>query len=384
MRPVHFTLTSRSVTSMVVESLVWMLELHNVGTRITARLLAQLWVRMAAQRTSLSNAAAQYRGMPSDETLRRAQWSNIPEEIATLEQRLNDALTSWVPRGLRKRPQRLAIDLTLLPYYGAANTSGIYRGQAKLGTKRFWAYATCQIVTHGKRLVLGLLPITSNQRLELVIEKLLAQAARGGVQPACLLLDRGFYGSHVIDWLQRQGIPFILPMIRRGRKLTDPRGPTGTQPFFAPGEGWAEYCWTGRKNRGPTVKVQVARVGRGKRPPLVFVVHRLAHSLHWVATTYRRRFGIETSYRQMNESLPRTTCCDARVRLLLVGIALIIRNVWVWLHQQLISRPRRGGRAFQFGKLRFALLLGWLAQAIPRQLQPISDIFVPRPLWGTT
>jgi putative transposase len=365
---------------MLTEHLIFMLKLQDFGTRMTARLLAQLWVWMAAHKTSLSAAAVQHSQMPSDETLRRAELANIPDEIDVLQQRLNTALISWAPRALRRRPQRLAIDLTLLPYYGATNTAGIYRGQAKAGTKRFWAYATCAIVSHGKRLVLGLVPVTSNQQMELVLEKLLAQAARAGVQPACLLLDRGFYASHVIDWLQRHDIPFIMPMIRRGRKLTDPRGPTGTQPFFAPGKGWAEYTWTGRKNQGPTVSVRVARVGRGKRSPLVFIVHRLNRSLTWVAETYRRRFGIETSYRQMNQSLPRTTTRDARVRLPLVGIALLIRNVWVWLHWDQISQPVRGGRKLQFSKLRFAQLLQWLAQAIPRRLQPVLDIFVPRPL----
>lgn len=383
MRPLHSTLTSRSVLSMLVGNLVQMLQLRDFGRRVSARLLARLWVGMASQRSSLSNAARQYRRMPSDETLRRAQAFNIPEKIATLQQLLNDALISWVPRGLRKRPQPLAIDLTLVPYYGDANTPGIYRGQAKLGTRLFWAFATCVIVSHGKRLVLGVVPVTSN-RMVPALEKLLAQAARAGVKPACLLLDRGFYGASVIDWLQGQEIPFIVPMIRRGRKRTDRHEPTGTEPFFAPGGGWAEYSWTGREQQGPTVHVRVARIARGKRPPLVFVVHEVKHSLRWVATMYRRRFGIETSYRQMNESLPRTTSRDARIRLLLVGIALLIRNVWVWLHWAVISRPRRGGRQLQFGLLRFAQLLRWLAQGIPRQLQSISDIFVPRPLWTMT
>ena len=48
------------------------------------------------------------------------------------------------------------------------------------------------------------------------------------------------------------------------------------------------------------------------------------------------------------------------VRLLFVGIALILRNVWVWLHLLVLSTPQRGGRQLRLDKLRFRTLLLWL------------------------
>ena len=44
---------------------------------------------------------------------------------------------------------------------------------------------------------------------------------------------------------------------------------------------------------------------------------------------FRKRFGIETSYRQLGEGLAQTTSRDRRYRLLRVGLALLLRNVWV-------------------------------------------------------
>jgi IS4 transposase len=50
-----------------------------------------------------------------------------------------------------------------------------------------------------------------------------------------------------------------------------------------------------------------------------------------VREAYRKRFGIETSYRQLNQSRSRTSSRDPLYRLLLVGLSLFLRNVWQWL-----------------------------------------------------
>ena len=50
---------------------------------------------------------------------------------------------------------------------------------------------------------------------------------------------------------------------------------------------------------------------------------------------YRKRFGIETSYRQMHEARIKTCTRNPKLRLLFIGIALVLRNVWVWLHFKL-------------------------------------------------
>jgi hypothetical protein len=59
-----------------------------------------------------------------------------------------------------------------------------------------------------------------------------------------------------------------------------------------------------------------------------------------LAQEYRKRYGIETSYRQMNQGRIRTCCRDPRLRLLLVGIALVLRNLWVWLHRTKFASVR--------------------------------------------
>ncbi len=83
-----------------------------------------------------------------------------------------------------------------------------------------------------------------------------------------------------------------------------------------------------------------------------------------VFTTYRLRFGIESSYRQMNEGRIRTTTRRPEVGLLYVGIALVLRNLWVWLHYTILSMPRRGGRVILLERLRWETLLLWLLHVV--------------------
>jgi Transposase DDE domain len=380
MRPNHYRVSLSAVANLVIEHLQNVLALADFGSRVTGLLLTQLLVAASVRRSSLSAACQERRRVPCDETVRRAVWANLPEDIADLQRRLAAGLTSPVPRGIRRRPRPLAIDLTLLPFYGDHKTPRLFRGQAKQGTKYFWAYATCVIVSRGQRLTVGLVPVANPGSLEKVIEQLLAQAAAFGVRPSYLLLDRGFYAAKIIAWLQQHDIPFVMPMIRRGRKPDHPRGPSGTQVFFQPGQGgFHKHSWTGKRDRSK-VTVDVAVVPHRRTAPQVYAFHGKRRSLPWYVDAYRKRFGIESSYRQLHECLARTTVCDARWRLLLAGIAVILRNAWVELHWNTLSTVRRGGRQLRLCLMRFEKLLNWLLVAIDQALRIQDELVAQRPL----
>jgi hypothetical protein len=48
-----------------------------------------------------------------------------------------------------------------------------------------------------------------------------------------------------------------------------------------------------------------------------------------VRDLYRKRFGVESSYRQLGQVRPRTPTTDGVVRLLWVAVGLVLRNAWV-------------------------------------------------------
>ena len=99
---------------------------------------------------------------------------------------------------------------------------------------------------------------------------------------------------------------------------------------------------------------------------------RVPPSFDWVKETYRQRFAIETTYRQLHQARIRTSTRDPVRRLLDVGIALILRNVWVWLHHEVLARPRRGSREIRLDLLRFRRMLLWLAHVV-EQILGVQD-----------
>lgn len=94
------------------------------------------------------------------------------------------------------------------------------------------------------------------------------------------------------------------------------------------------------------------RDGRGSKMLIYACWHLSSTQVDWVRRTYRKRFGIESSYRQLHQGRARTSTHRPEVRLLYVGLALVLRNIWVWLHWAVLSSPRRGGRQFHPERLR--------------------------------
>ena len=202
-----------------------------------------------------------------------------------------------------------------------------------------------------------------------------------------LLLDRGFYRVAVIRYRQAARYPFIMPVICRGRHADDPRGPSGTRVFAThKRHGWFRYTLTSANQRTATVLICVhcrnwqGRRNRHGRQTLVYACWGVSPTTtHWVYQVYRQRFGIETSYRQLHEARIKTSTRDPLLRLLFVGIALLLRNVWVWVHWHCLSTPRRGGRQLNLHYLRFTTLLIWLVH-LAEQTFGINDSVVVRHL----
>jgi putative transposase len=62
----------------------------------------------------------------------------------------------------------------------------------------------------------------------------------------------------------------------------------------------------------------------------------------------------------MHQARIRTCTRNPVLRLLYVGVALLLRNVWVWLHWQVLARRQRGGRRIDQEQLRFRQMRVWL------------------------
>jgi putative transposase len=374
MRPDHHTLDRNQVHRLAADHLQAHLNFQDYKRKTSVQVLWSLLLAAAARITSLSDACGRLRDVPSDETARKALLATLPD-YATLQRQLNAALAGHLPKTLRKHLQRLAIDLTLIPYHGQpfADPSEVYRSQAKDGTSHFHAYATGYVIRKGQRYTVGLTGVTKGESLKDVVQRLLRQAAGMGVRPRLLLLDRGFYSVAVVRYLQAARVPFLMPVVCHGRSPKHRQGPSGSYVFRTwKTSGWSSYTLTEAKT-GRTATVSICVKCRNYRGQWKRHGRQALTYAYWgyqpsspdaVFTTYRLRFGIESSYRQLHEGRIRTTSRRPAVRLLYVGIALVLRNLWVWLHYTVLSLPRRGGRVILLERLRWETLLLWLLHVV--------------------
>jgi len=369
MRSPCYTIGPQDIYRYAATVLQHQLQWRDYGPKCTVTTLFQVLFYAAAQLCSLFAACSRLRGAPSDQAVRDALVALCPE-ASTLEEQFNRSFAEQLPAAVKRRRWRLAMDLHLRPYHGQPHRrpDELYRSQAKGGTTHFHAYATSYLVKRGRRYTVALMRVEKGMALVAVLKRLLQYASRAGIRPSLLLLDRGFYSVEVIRYLQVARRPFIMPVVKRGRQPTDPRGPSGTRVFTAQKRsGWARYTLTNAAHRQVTVSLCIhcrnwcGRRQRHGRQTLVYAIWGLRPlTTHWVYQVYRSRFGIETSYRQLRQACIRTSTRNPILRLLFVGIALVLRNVWVWIPWSCLATPRRGGRRLNLLTLPFQTLLMWL------------------------
>jgi hypothetical protein len=259
MRPPHRILDRKKVHRLAAEYLQAQLKFKDYKRKTSAQVLWSLLLAAAARITSLSDACQRLRDAPSDETARKALMATLPD-YAVLQRQLNVALAGQLPKTLRQHLQRLAIDLTLIPYHGKPfrDLNEIYRSQAKSGTSHFHAYATAYVVRKGQRYTVALTGVKKGEPLKDVVQCLLRQASSVGLRSRLLLLDRGFYSVAVVRYLQAARVPFLMPVVCHGRSQKQRGGPTGSYVFRTwKKSGWSTYTLADAKKRTAAVSICV-------------------------------------------------------------------------------------------------------------------------------
>ena len=367
-------LSAREANDLAAGILQRSLRLVDHGPKCTVGTVLKILFFAAARLTSIFDACSRLRHAPTDQAVRNALVAMLPKQMPTLERRLNQALAERLPKGLMKKARPLAIDLHNDPYYGKPHKRSreLRRGKRERGTSRFHSYATVCVLRKGQRYTVAATYVYRDDSYADVVQRLLQRARALGFKVRYLLLDRAFYGVPVVRYLQSVRCPFLMPVVHRGKKPKNKtpeqmRRLTGTRRFLAwRRSGFSTQRMVNKRAQATvTVKIAVAcrsrrmRNGRLRRQqPHVFAFWGFRpSSTAWVRGYYRRRYGIESSYRQMNQARARTCCRNPRIRLLLVMLALLLRNLWVWIHDHLLGRRRGTGVEVRLHLLRFRTLL---------------------------
>jgi hypothetical protein len=342
------------------------LQFQGYKLSVTPAQLLDLVLLVAAAARTLSAIAKRYFPF-SHETARRAVAANLTTTDA-LTPGLVDALhaVAAFTRRDRRRLWAVAIDLHYAPYYGSRDGDGVVGGQKKQGTKFFHCYATAVLIHKRRRYTVGLLHVGKGFKPHEVVRTLLGQMTSRGLKVGGVVLDAGFDSGQTLLFLQGEGLSYTVPLRRKGsgpnRRNDSYSKPTGTV---------ATVEWTTEKTRqSVSTRVLVWRRPKESQSRVyAFAGWGAGRAVSearraWLGRRrYRERFGIETSYRQKNQCRGWTTSGSAEYRLLLEGLALVLRQVWAYLTQQLaVDRGLRPNA--WVGELPLIEMLDWLTQHI--------------------
>ena len=372
--------TSHNISSETVHrwALSWLssVQLKDHGWLCTATVVWGIMLRAAARMCSISAACRDLSEGPSDSAVRASLEEGLPRTLKVLENRLDAALTAQLPRRLRRRAWAVAIDWHLVPYYGEPKQSRneIYYGKPRQGTKKFHAYASACIVCHGVRYTLAVTWVRRHEKTIVVLRRLLDRIRAKGLKIKRLLLDRAFFNVPVTQFLQEQQLPFLMPVMFRGRRPKKGRKLTGLHWIKRQKAGWYAHTLKSGKRTVP-VSVCVSyrthknrKDGKRKQQKLMFAAWRVGGTPVEVREKYRKRFGIEASYRQWRQARIYTCTRDPHQRLVFVVIGLMLRNIWVWLHETYFAEGYADRATLHLEKLRFRRMLDWITFHVVSQL----------------
>jgi hypothetical protein len=385
----NLVLTDRKVLTEARSCLEEHVTLTANGYGCTTEDLYQVLLGASVQRTTIESVCRELVETPVGNTVRGYLHEQLSiEDLPTLENQLNKALAAHLPQRIRRNPRVLAMDFHNRPYYGkSAQEEGLWvRDRARSGTTRFYRIATAYVILKGLRFTLAIRFVQPGDKPAEILQHLWQLVTALSIPIKHLLLDRGFAGIDVQHYLDQQEIPAIIACPIRGkqggtRALCCGRKSYITQHTFSSNGG--------RKQR--TAELAVCRVfttakrtKRLKRRATwqVFILIHLGMTPQQVRRCYRRRFGVETSYRCASQVRGWTTSPNPALRFLLLALAVYLVNVWVWFRWHFTQIPRRGQRRLDeqhFQLLRFARFIAHGLEDHYGVIRQITALAAPLP-----
>jgi len=358
------------------------IELKTNSTKADQDIVIDLLGLAAVNRCSLNTACESVQDAPTSPAilyqLRQGWLADL--DLQEIERLLNDLLIEHLPDYIQGQQHEVAIDLTNVPYHGEAHQDDdeIRRSRAKSGTTHFHTYASAYIVKNNKRVTVAVTYCWAHDSCFDILLRLLSRLEELDIGLKRLLVDREFYSTQIIRFLNQQGWQSIMAIPARGETLKTLKQEAAYSH---------QQCYTvssqehGEESFTLHVVCRYSKGRRGKQGIDRFLFAVLGRP--WAGTPgqlaekYRRRFGVETSYRLMNKVRVRTTSRDPKLRLLFFVLAFTLLNLWVYLQWAVLAVPRRGGRWLDHSLFRLARFTDFLRDAIREARKPVREVSRP-------
>jgi hypothetical protein len=363
-------LTAEEVRTLALEVMSRHLKLEVSGYKCDSTMLQNVLLKAAADGLSIEAVCQELSGLAASNTV-RVQLNNVlnVKDLKRHEQAMNEALTEWLPPALYPRRLELALDTHDEPFYGKSDAFEGYvcRGPAKAGTTHFIRVASVYVIWRDVRLTLVVTYVRTKEAMLRIVKRLLKRVAALGLRWYSLYMDKGFCSTQLIRYLQDRHTPAIIACPIWGKKggiraLCAGRKSYTTQYTFGDG---TQVCLVLCRRR--------LRDKHGQRQWkwLAYVLIELRWLPGEVFVLYRRRFGIECSYRSMHHTKAVTTSRNPAVRFFLLGLAFLLENLWVRLRHTVARVPGPGPRRVRMNHFPLRRFITFLARAIEQVYPPI-------------
>lgn len=376
-------LTDQKVSTYAHHCLATHLPLEAKGYACTTDDLLDILLGVAANQGTIESVCTDLLGTPDPETIRTYFKEQLcVEDLPHLERCLNAALAAEIPKRLRRRTCAIAIDFHDRPYYGKTpQAEGLWvRGQAKEGTTRFYRVATAYVMVKHLRITLAIRFVRPDDDTVTVLDDLLKQVKKLRIRAEPLFLDRGFDGIAVMNYLARRRQPVLIACTIRGKT-------GGTRALCRGNCSYrTRYTFHGEADIAFTAELAVCRVfttakrtGRKGREAswMIFILIHLDWLPCQARRQYRRRFGIESSYRCAGQARGWTTSPNPAYRFLLITLSFVLLNIWVHLRWLFTQVPRRGGRSLDTKRFQLSRLIKFIIRALERHYGYVQEIVAP-------
>lgn len=229
---------------------------------------------------------------------------------------------------LRNRRVALAFDTTDEPYYGHVAGLWIHPYRPVQGSTGCFKFITITAVDKDIKLILGSLPVRVGAEIASLVTELLRRAQQY-VRAEIVLFDRGFDDYRLIEALQNMGVRYQI--LWRKSKWTTVKFSTMKRNEIR------EVNRTGTYSRDKTkFKVrlrfvlikQYRRYRGGKSFNWVFATNTRQKSQHYYVDKYRKRWGIETAFRVLDNIQIKTTTKNEVIRYFINMFCCLVYNLW--------------------------------------------------------
>ena len=369
----QYELKAEDVRHYAIEKLKEYIPVEAHGYCCTTDMIFDVLFKASAECSSIEATCADLEAVADSNTIR--EYLNQAIEMETLretEKQINVALASCIPQSMRRNGIEIAIDFHDEPFYGKQEETRrvTVRGRAKKGTTHFVRIATAYVIWRQVRLTLAVRFVLPGETALESLEFLLERLKQLGISSKVLYLDKGFASTPIIRFLTRRNQPTINACPIRGK----------TKGIRALCQGSASYrtIYTFTDGTQTTLALKASLVpdktGKRRRKWLAFIVLGLDWQVEKIYQEYRRRFGIECSYRMIRRVRATTTSRNPALRFFLLGIGLILLNAWVFLRWEFARLMARGPYRVDETRFRFHRFTRLLIRSIEKIYGTICTI----------